>query len=98
MISAGAENLPRLTPLGEEFEYMANKSLAALPEDAKEGINARFQMIMRNRHPGETGQVVLFTTTLGEPPGSIIAAEVIDRMPHSPRRLQWAWGEQSTRI
>jgi hypothetical protein len=91
-------NLPALAPISEEFEFMVDNAMGTLPEEAREAINARFQMIVRNTILGDAGQVVLFTTTLGEPPGSIIAVEAIDPMPRSPRRLQWAWGAGPIRI
>ena len=97
-LAADGENHPVLQPVGHEFEHVAVQALGSLPEDARATINARFQMISKNHTLDEGGQLVLFSSTLGELPGAIVAIEVMDPHLRNPRRLQWAWGDSSTRI
>ena len=93
LLSAGSEGQATLKPLGHEFEQVAVQSMKDLSEEARTAVEARFQMLSKNRQPGESGQIVLFAPLLGDPPGVIVAAELVEHFPRSPRRLQWTWGE-----
>lgn len=91
LLASGDMGVPALSPVGPEFELLVNNTMGTLREDAIARAEAMFSGIVRDRQPGD-GQIVLMTTTLGEPPGAIIAVEAIDPIPRQ-RRLQWAWSD-----
>jgi hypothetical protein len=95
-LAQGSQGAPVLSAVGPEFERTVNNTMGTLREDAIADAEARFTEVVRNRQPGD-GQIVLLTTTLGEPPGSVVAVEVIDSMP-GRTRLQWAWSDGSIQI
>lgn len=96
VLAQGNEGIPVLSPVGPGFERTVNDTMGTLRQDAMADAEARFAEVANNRQPGE-GQIILMTTTLGEPPGSVIAVEVIDPHPRQ-RRLQWAWSDGSIQI
>lgn len=96
ILAQGNLGAPILSPVGEEFERKVNNTMRSLREDAIADAEARFAEVVRNRQPGD-GQIVLLTPTLSEPPGAILALEVIDPM-LKKARLQWAWHDGSIPI
>jgi hypothetical protein len=96
-LAAGVENQPVLQPFGHEFEQVAIQSIKDLSDEARTAVEARFQMLSKNRQPDEAGQIVLFASKLGDPPGVIVAAELVETFPRSTRKLQWTWGESASR-
>ncbi len=96
MLAQGDQGVPVLSPVGLGFERTVDNTMGTLRKDAIADAEARFAELIRSHQPGE-GQIVLITATLGEPPGSVIAVEVIDSFP-GHRRLQWAWSDGSIQI
>lgn len=96
IMAQGDLGAPVLTPIGEEFERNVDGTMGTLQADAIADVETRFAKVVRNRQPGD-GQLLLLTPTLGEPPGVVIAVEVVD--PHLRQaRLQWAWHDGAIRI
>jgi hypothetical protein len=89
ILAQGNVGAPILSPVGKEFERKVDGTMGSLREDAIADAETRFAEVVKNRQPGD-GQIVLMTPTLGEPPGAILALEVIDPL-LKKARLQWAW-------
>ncbi len=93
LLEQGNQGVPVLSPVGPEFEQTVNNTMGTLKEDAVVVVENRFHEIVSERH-SDSGQIILINPTLGEPPGSIIAVEVI--APYSQqKKLQWAWTDGS---
>jgi hypothetical protein len=93
---SGAQGCPELVAVGDVFERTVNMTVGTLRANAIAECEKRFAEVVKNRQPGD-GQIVLFTSTLGQPPGSIIAVEVVDSIPQE-RKLQWAWSDGTIRV
>lgn len=95
-LAEGELGAPVVTPVGDEFERTVNNTMGSLQADAIADAEARFAHLVRNRHSGD-GQIVLMSPMLGEPPGSIIAVEVVDPLLRQAR-LQWAWHDGTLQL
>lgn len=96
LLAQGEFGAPTLAPVGEEFERTVSNTIGSLPADAIADAETRFAEVVRNRQPGD-GQLLLLTPTLGEPPGVVIAVEVVNPLLRQAR-LQWAWHDGTIRI
>lgn len=94
-IAMGNQAMPELRTVSPEFDIMVSNVMGGDAAAAREAIEHHFQQIVDTE--SSSGQVLLFTRTLGEPPGSIIAVETVDT--YNRRRLTWAWsGDDSIQI
>lgn len=84
-----------ITPIGQIFEREINNTMGTLLQDAVAEFDVVFQQLVAQRQSGD-GQIVLWCS-IGEPPGSIVAVEVISQFA-GRRVLQWTWHDGSIRI
>ena len=85
-VTAGEFSRPSLTEIpNTAFEIPPSASAAKWYDE----VMARFNVLIRERP--EIGNIVVISDTICDPPGGIIAAEVITTNPSNGRRLQWLY-------
>jgi hypothetical protein len=67
-------------------EFRCLEEMQATPDDAVAMVEDRFRLLLLNEP--RIGNVFVLSS-LGEPPGSIIAAELLSPLPKVPRQLRW---------
>lgn len=69
-----------------EFRLLKTARLQALPENAKEAVNSHFQQMVGSNPT--IGSIFVVSTTIGEPPGVVVAAEEVHSVPVQIRERQ----------
>lgn len=59
------------------------------PLERRNLVAARFAEVVRQY--ANSGNILAFSTTVGEPPGAIVASEIITDNPREPRHLHWLY-------
>jgi hypothetical protein len=67
-------------------DFRCLEEMEASPDDAVAMVEDRFRLLLLSEP--RIGNVFVLSS-LGEPPGSIIAAELLSQLPSSSRKLHW---------
>jgi len=85
-VISGACAMPELEEIpGYDFDIPPG----AAPLERRKIVESRFAELVRQYPNSEN--VLAFSTTVGEPPGSIVASEIITDNPREPRHLHWLY-------
>jgi hypothetical protein len=98
MLCNGDNGKLKLTSISDEFEIAVSNMMGKTKADARAECEEKFQELVNSRHNNQidNGQILLFTSTIGDPPGSIIATELITSS--EKHELTWNWHDGSHRI